>query len=183
MEDPDNLNPLSCCRCRMRKVKCNRVIPKCSRCEARGVDCVYPRPGKRTSARRLSNHVVMRNMQNPLAIIFERLQHVEDRSSSLTRLQLPNVTGLASPERNYLPVDHPMQANPTSSPAFEPFSNPNTVGSNSPSESQQHGCGQGDFNPASILEYAIHDVGKGLHRMAKSVIAGPIDIPSHRART
>lgn len=44
--DAARLNPRSCVTCRKRKVRCNKVEPKCENCVKASIDCIYPAPGR-----------------------------------------------------------------------------------------------------------------------------------------
>jgi hypothetical protein len=48
----DTLEPLSCVTCRSRKLRCDRIKPKCSRCARVENDCVYPESRRKPAAKR-----------------------------------------------------------------------------------------------------------------------------------
>jgi hypothetical protein len=54
MADSDDLSRLSCSRCKARKVRCNRALPICGRCQTHGIECVYPERVKRRTLKQIS---------------------------------------------------------------------------------------------------------------------------------
>ncbi|KAI8283378.1 hypothetical protein K4K60_002776 [Colletotrichum sp. SAR11_57] len=41
-QEPSGKQPLSCANCRHRKIKCDKVQPRCTQCERSDLDCVFP---------------------------------------------------------------------------------------------------------------------------------------------
>ncbi|KAH7483947.1 hypothetical protein IWW34DRAFT_730305 [Fusarium oxysporum f. sp. albedinis] len=74
----EQLNRLSCKRCKERKVRCNRVMPQCGRCKPNDLECVYPVRVKRRSARPLIDPALSADGSNAaLSTILDRLQRLE----------------------------------------------------------------------------------------------------------
>ncbi|KAH7001282.1 hypothetical protein EDB80DRAFT_721918 [Ilyonectria destructans] len=82
MVDREQLNRLSCSRCKERKVRCNRVMPECSRCKAHDAECVYPIRVKRRSARPPGvDQLMPASSEAALSTILDRLQRLEAQSA------------------------------------------------------------------------------------------------------
>ncbi|KAK2747466.1 C6 transcription factor [Colletotrichum kahawae] len=41
-QEPSGKQPLSCANCRHRKIKCDKIQPRCTQCERSDLDCVFP---------------------------------------------------------------------------------------------------------------------------------------------
>ncbi|KAK1854556.1 fungal specific transcription factor [Colletotrichum chrysophilum] len=76
-----HLNPLSCKRCKHRKVRCSRVMPTCDRCKTHDIDCVYPQRVKRKVTKTLTDR--LSTTDDALSTILERLQRVEEHCTTL----------------------------------------------------------------------------------------------------
>ncbi|KAI5467614.1 hypothetical protein BGZ63DRAFT_410533 [Mariannaea sp. PMI_226] len=86
----EQLNRLSCTRCKDRKVRCNRVMPRCSRCNTHDAECVYPQRVKRKSAREIAEQYIQSGPA--LATILNRLEQLEARSAAPSVAATPRAT-------------------------------------------------------------------------------------------
>ncbi|KAK1701652.1 hypothetical protein BDP67DRAFT_22684 [Colletotrichum lupini] len=80
------LNPLSCKRCKHRKVRCSRGMPTCERCKTHETECVYPQRVKRKVTRTLTDRLSLvdsSTTDDALSTILERLQRVEKHCTTL----------------------------------------------------------------------------------------------------
>ncbi|KAH6721976.1 hypothetical protein BKA61DRAFT_666723 [Leptodontidium sp. MPI-SDFR-AT-0119] len=66
---PPPNNDISCQRCKLKKIRCNRSKPICGKCESLGVECTYI--ARRTGPRR------NRRLEGMLQEIFQRLDRLE----------------------------------------------------------------------------------------------------------
>lgn len=60
-DNGDSLQPVrsyTCQTCAKRKVKCDKVVPICSRCRKGGVECIYQLPQPRSRKRKISDDVL-----------------------------------------------------------------------------------------------------------------------------
>ena len=65
------------CRiCKARKVKCDRLLPRCSRCASQKVECVYPERQKKKPTKSSKDRTA------ELEALFARLQRVESTITS-----------------------------------------------------------------------------------------------------
>ncbi|KAK6812322.1 hypothetical protein RU639_011856 [Aspergillus parasiticus] len=63
---------ISCTRCQSKKTRCNRVLPRCDKCEAINAECIYvPRKAR---AKKQSNP----SEKDLLLDILRRLERLED---------------------------------------------------------------------------------------------------------
>ncbi|KAJ5316157.1 hypothetical protein N7476_006464 [Penicillium atrosanguineum] len=53
-----NVMPYTCQTCAKRKVKCDKVVPICSRCRKGGFECIYQTPQPRSRKRKVSDDVL-----------------------------------------------------------------------------------------------------------------------------
>ncbi|KAF4341493.1 Zn(II)2Cys6 transcriptional activator [Fusarium beomiforme] len=67
------LSPWSCQRCRLRKLKCNRVLPVCGRCVKIGETCDYPSARKKPVINP-ANRPRLRDMQSRIRDLEARLE-------------------------------------------------------------------------------------------------------------
>ncbi|KAF4951301.1 hypothetical protein FSARC_12950 [Fusarium sarcochroum] len=103
------LNRLSCSRCKERKVRCNRVMPRCGRCGTQNLECVYPVRAKRRSARPLIDPALSADSPNgALSTILNRLQRLEAQSvpapSSASNQSIPTPFASNGSENSSSPV-------------------------------------------------------------------------------
>ncbi|KAH7155771.1 hypothetical protein B0J13DRAFT_546336 [Dactylonectria estremocensis] len=161
MADREQLNRLSCSRCKERKVRCNRVMPHCSRCKAHDAECVYPVRAKRRSTRPLAVHQSMpTNAEDALVIILDRLNRLEAQYPAQPSSQtLPSTANCSpassSPAALYTPGYH------------DPCDAPPRVG----------------IDATAILKNAVDQVRDlRLRGLATAVITDGIDIPVDLAK-
>ncbi|KAH7161863.1 hypothetical protein EDB81DRAFT_925661 [Dactylonectria macrodidyma] len=73
----NELNRLSCVRCKDRKIRCDRVMPQCGRCRTHAAQCVYPERVKRKGARSATEI-----SEASLSTILDRLGRLEAQSAT-----------------------------------------------------------------------------------------------------
>ncbi|KAI5795696.1 hypothetical protein EDC01DRAFT_653225 [Geopyxis carbonaria] len=84
------VNALSCRNCREKKIRCNKVVPRCNKCETSGSECLYP--SRRPRARR-ARPVTVAVTEDTLRDILERLERLENKQSFGTSSATPEGGG------------------------------------------------------------------------------------------
>ncbi|KAE8161917.1 hypothetical protein BDV40DRAFT_266301 [Aspergillus tamarii] len=72
--DIARMQNISCGRCQTKKVRCNRVTPRCGNCEAAGVECVYS--PRKPRAKKQGNEPLDKSL---LLEVLDRLKRLEER--------------------------------------------------------------------------------------------------------
>ncbi|PVH83741.1 hypothetical protein DL98DRAFT_512907 [Cadophora sp. DSE1049] len=103
---PTPSNEISCQRCKLKKIRCNRKKPICGKCESLGVECNYL--ARRTGPRR------NRRLEGMLQEIFQRLDRLEGLIVTNQAAPLPSFraqldTPMATPS---LLTNHRLKFNP-----------------------------------------------------------------------
>ncbi|RGP63281.1 transcription factor [Fusarium longipes] len=164
----DQLNRLSCARCKERKVRCNRVMPKCSRCKNQDVECVYPVRAKRKSTRSLIDPALSPDSPNAaLTTILDRLQRLEAQTCAA-----------ASQTNGHIPTPSGGGSEASSSPVTFSTTNGHESSTLTPHHVTQ------EMDAMTVLKDAVDHV----HELRKrtfgpSVITNPIEIPKDLAKT
>ncbi|KAJ4015225.1 hypothetical protein NW752_006677 [Fusarium irregulare] len=167
----DQINRLSCTRCKERKVRCSRVMPTCTRCKSQDLECVYPVRAKRRSARPLIDPALSSDSPNAaLNTILDRLQRLEAQTVTGAAIPTPSVGGS---EASSSPV------------AFSTFNGhePSTVTPRNGSSllTPQNDCRIMDA--MTVLKDAVDHVQELRKRsFGPSVITNPINIPTDLAK-
>ncbi|KAG8667529.1 hypothetical protein FPOAC2_12697 [Fusarium poae] len=165
---PDQINRLSCVRCKERKVRCNRVMPHCARCKSQDLECVYPVRAKRRSARPLIDPALSSDSPNAaLTTILDRLQ----------RLEAQNIASASRISGN-IPTPSVGGSEASSSPVT--FS---TTNGHASSTLTFHNVGR-EMDAMTVLKDAIDHVQELRKRsFGSSVITSSINIPTDLSKT
>ncbi|KAJ4266181.1 hypothetical protein NW762_004162 [Fusarium torreyae] len=164
------LNRLSCTRCKERKVRCNRVMPRCGRCGTQNLECVYPVRAKRRSARPLIDPALSADSPNgALSTILDRLQRLEAQST--TGPLIANNQSMPSPFASNASEN-------ASSPIASSMVNghdPSAVTPNDPCH---------EIDAMTVLKDAVDHVQELRKRsFGSNVITSSIDLPTDLAKT
>ncbi|KAK1660079.1 hypothetical protein BDP55DRAFT_677692 [Colletotrichum godetiae] len=184
------LNPLSCKRCKHRKVRCSRGMPTCERCKTHETECIYPQRVKRKVTRTLTDR--LSTTDDALSTILERLQRVEKHCTTL-----PN--GNQDPESRDGPpasvaADPPAVAPPPRQRTSSSNSAPSNISSPAPSSvaggqatspwtSFATPSAIPELDVAAILKDAVDQVQRlRLQTVSASVITQNVKIPPELAK-
>ncbi|UNI17408.1 hypothetical protein JDV02_003750 [Purpureocillium takamizusanense] len=189
MAEAVQLHRLSCTRCKERKVRCNRVLPRCERCITHDAECVFPERAKRRPQRpppehhHPTSHPAGDESTPALNTILDRLHRLEQQS-------------LISPPYTVRDAAHHAVFRPSasSSPALAtPYPSGGGGGaltelspvSVSVSVSPHGGAGlqPSEVDSTATLKHAIDQVQKlKLEDYARSVITDKVEIPRNLAK-
>ncbi|WAO96122.1 Hypothetical protein NCS54_01378400 [Fusarium falciforme] len=75
MADAPLINPISCKRCRVKKIRCDRRLPGCNRCQEQDTECVYVRRVPRKPVITTGDRVG--SIEATLDTILQRLDRIE----------------------------------------------------------------------------------------------------------
>ncbi|KAI9148218.1 hypothetical protein HJFPF1_12045 [Paramyrothecium foliicola] len=171
MADPGELSQLS--------VKCNRILPKCGRCETHNVDCSYPRRVKRKATKQ-HEHGFARGPDQSLSLILERLQRVEDKCTALPPKHSPRHSSVINSIEPTAPPLHSVEPAIVSPPKTL---TPSGLGDSESPWVIETAPPPVDFDAEPILASAIDEVQKQVSRqVAKSVINDTVSIPKHLSK-
>ncbi|GJN71554.1 fungal specific transcription factor [Purpureocillium lilacinum] len=177
MTEAVQLHRLSCTRCKERKVRCNRVLPRCDRCITHDAECVYPERAKRRPQRPPPEHPTShRAGDEPTALntILDRLHRLEQQS-------------LISPPYSVRDGHHAvLHPSASSSPALTTPYPSGAITELSPVSASPHGSTglqPSEVDSTATLKHAIDQVQKlKLEGYARSVITEKVEIPRELAK-
>ncbi|KAM6511119.1 hypothetical protein FALCPG4_016121 [Fusarium falciforme] len=164
MADAPLINPISCKRCRVKKIRCDRRLPGCNRCQEQDTECVYvsrvPRKPVITTGDRVGS------IEATLDTILQRLDRIEQncRCQNLQRQLDDSPEFHASPEdafQNQSELDFAIDAGNgvKSDPPFPVIPLTSVSGGNVPSEHSESASAAPDPNaPLPVLRYAVKEV-------------------------
>lgn len=167
MAGPDELNRLSCMRCKERKVRCNRVMPQCGRCGLQDLECVYPVRAKRRTTRCLIDPALSPSSGPALTAILDRLQRLEAQNASSTSAINPCT-----------PASIPGNVSSSSSPCASTTINGRDSCVTTPHNPRQ------EMDAMTVLKDAVDQVQERRRRaFGSAVITDSIAIPTDLAKT
>ncbi|KAF4980696.1 hypothetical protein FZEAL_3364 [Fusarium zealandicum] len=166
---PDQLNRLSCTRCKERKVRCNRVMPRCSRCSAQDLECIFPVRAKRKTTRPPVDPALSTASSAALSTILDRLQRLEAQSVGPS-------TSAISPST---PSQFADDASPSAcSPAASSTLNGRDSCAVTPHQPRH------EIDAMTILKDAVDRVQElRLRSFGSAMVTNPINIPPDLAKT
>ncbi|RMJ13292.1 hypothetical protein CDV36_007048 [Fusarium kuroshium] len=167
MAGPDELNRLSCMRCKERKVRCNRVMPQCGRCSLQDLECVYPVRAKRRTTRCLIDPALSPSSGPALTAILDRLQRLEAQNATSTSSINPCT-----------PSSIPGNASSSSSPCASTIINGRDSCVTTPHNPRQ------EMDAMTVLKDAVDRIQEMRRRaFGSAVITDSIAIPTDLAKT
>ncbi|KAJ4207637.1 hypothetical protein NW759_013867 [Fusarium solani] len=164
MADAPLINPISCKRCRVKKIRCDRRLPGCNRCQEQDTECVYVRRVPRKPVTTTGDRVG--SIEATLDTILQRLDRIEQncRCQNLQRPLDDSPEFDASPEdafQNQFEPDLAIDAGTSveSDPPFPVVPLTSVSGANVASEHSESSSTAPDPNaPLPVLRNAVEEV-------------------------
>ncbi|KAF4458690.1 fungal specific transcription factor [Fusarium albosuccineum] len=167
MADPQQLNPISCKRCRVKKIRCDRRVPECQRCREQGAECVYaermPRRPPRTTADRVAD------LEIALSVVLQRLERIEENCrchgtrKPFGALYGPSTTPGDESQYQSAPENAPDEIDDRVDSASPSLDIPAALPCSATSASEdQHALWAASDSDTSILQHAVDEVQRGI---------------------